>query len=90
MDLLLIILASVAVVLLLVILVLVVLGNNKNKEVDTTDIKDLIKDENSKLSNNFVEENGELRLKIAEAINKSNRESIGEMVQFKDVFLYVI
>lgn len=84
MDLPIIILSSVAVFLLFVILVLVVLSNKKTPEVNTTDIKDLIKDENTKLSTSFIEENAELRLKIAEAINRSNRESMGELVQFKD------
>jgi len=84
MDLPIIILSSVAVFLLFVILVLVVLSNKKKPEVNTTDIKDLIKDENTKLSTSFIEENAELRLKIAEAINRSNRESMGELVQFKD------
>jgi len=84
MDLAIIILSSVAVFLLFVILVLVVLSNKKKPEVNTTDIKDLIKDENTKLSTSFIEENAELRLKIAEAINRSNRESMGELVQFKD------
>lgn len=84
MDLLLIILGSLSVVLLLSILILLIVIRRNNSGVDTTDIKDLIKDENHKLSSNILEENGELRVKIAEAINKSNRESMGELVRFKD------
>jgi len=86
MDLLLIILASVAVVLLITILVLVLvlvkIGNTG--KIDTSEIKDLMREENSKISDNFSMKNSDLRANLVDVISKSNKESIIDLNQFKE------
>jgi DNA recombination protein RmuC len=84
MDLLLIILASVAVVLLITILVLVLVKIGNTGKIDTSEIKDLMREENSKISDNFSMKNSDLRANLVDVISKSNKESIIDLNQFKE------
>ena len=84
MDLILIILASVAVVLLITILVLVLVKIGNTGKIDTSEIKDLMREENSKISDNFSMKNSDLRANLVDVISKSNKESIIDLNQFKE------
>lgn len=84
MDLLLYIMGTVSVVLLVVILVLIIVKNNKTNEIDTSDIESLLRDEIHRMSGNSIEENGKLKYDLSEVINKKNKESLSELIQFKD------
>jgi len=63
-----------------------VLKSNKNEEQEDVGatVKDYIKDENFKLSEKLTDEFGELRVKLADFINKSNKESLEDLNKFKD------
>ena len=84
MDLYLIILGSVSVVLLVVILIFVILKSGNKDTIDTTEIKDLMREENLKISDNFSKKNSDLRVNLVDAISNSNKESIKDLNQFKD------
>jgi DNA recombination protein RmuC len=84
MDNLIMILGIISIVLLCIILVLLIYNIKKRDNSFNSELKDMIKDENYKLNSSISDENAELRVKIAEAIAKSQKDSMQDLGVFKD------
>ena len=84
MDTILTVIGITTIILLIIVIVILLTKKNEKPTDDSNEFKSFVKDENFKLSSKIVEENGELRLKIAESISKSGKESMSDLSTFKD------
>lgn len=77
-------LGIITVLLLVVVVVLLIQSRIKNTNNTQEELKEFFKDENLKLKDIFKDENVELRLKLAEFINQSSKDSMKDLNEFKD------
>lgn len=79
-----IILLIIAVVLLISILILLLIPKKEKENNLIGELTGKIKEEIFILSTSIVKENGDLKLEIANSINKSSKESVKDLSDFKD------
>lgn len=79
-----IILLILAVTLLFVILILLLIPKKEKEGNLVGDLTSKIKEENFLLSKTIIKENSDLKLEIANSINKSSKDSIKDLSEFKD------
>lgn len=77
-------LGVITVILLGILIYLQVKNSAKDSGESNNELKDFFKDENLKLKDVFKDENSELRLKLAEFINQSSKDSMKDLNEFKD------
>lgn len=73
-----------AVVLLLIILIIQLFPKDESDNSLIGDLSGKIKEENFLLSKTIIKENSDLKLEIANSINKSSKESIKDLNDFKE------
>lgn len=84
MEIILIGLGSLTIVLLFFLLIIIIKLTTNQKEVNLSELKDYFKELNFDLNSRIVQENTELRLKIADSINRSSKDNLADLNTFKD------
>ena len=79
-----IILLILAVVLLLIILIILLIPKKGSEDKLIGDLTGKIKEENFLLSKTIIKENSDIKLELANSINKSSIESVKDLSEFKD------
>ncbi len=79
-----IILLILAVVLLLIILILLLVPKKGTESSLLGDLIGIIKEENFLLSKTIIKENSDIKLELANSINKSSKENVKDLSDFKD------
>jgi len=79
-----IILLILAVVLLLIILIILLIPKKGSEDKLIGDLTGKIKEENFLLSKTIIKENSDIKLELANSINKSSKESVKDLSEFKD------